>query len=328
VKSDIETSIKLFKNKIDRLVKNYIKKNNPNLLYEPAKYSLKSDGKRIRGLLCILGYEAVRKRPFSNKIFYASTSLEILHLFTLIHDDIMDNADTRRGRVTIHKKWDVNTAILTGDLLVGIAFESLLKANFKNLNSAIQEFNDALITVCEGQGYDKLFETIEKVSTKDYYSMIEKKTGKLIESSLLIGGILGDGSKIQLKCLSNYGKYIGRAFQIKDDLLDIIADEKELGKNKFGDIKESKKTYFYSKALESFNNEDLKILKNIYRKKSKTNVDIKRIVTLFEKYKLITTAEKEINRLITLAKNSINIFDDSKKSSLEYLADKLAIRTF
>ena len=325
---NLEFKLKTIKNKIDKLVKNYIKKNNPILLYEPAKYSLKSEGKRIRGLLCVLGYEAVRKGTFSNNIFYAASSLEILHLFTLIHDDIMDNADSRRGRETIHKKWDTNTAILTGDLLVGVAYNSLLKAKFKNLVYAINEFNDALITVCEGQGYDKLFETYENIKIKEYYLMIEKKTGKLIESSVIIGAILGEANKSQINSLSNYGKYIGRAFQIKDDLLDIIADEKKLGKSKYGDIKESKKTYFYAKALSCFNSKDLHTLKFIFQKKSKSNSDITKVVELFEKYNLIIIAENEINRLITLAKKSISNIDKSKRAPLELLADKLAVRTY
>ncbi len=323
-----DNELKKYKKIIDKHTAGYIKKREPALLYDPSRYALESGGKRIRGILAVLGYKLVNKYKFDNKIFFAASALEILHLFTLVHDDIMDNADSRRGRMTIHKKWDPNTAILSGDLLVGLAYDSMLKVKFPNLREALLEFNDALIHVCEGQAYDKAFEDEEKVSVKEYNIMIQKKTGKLIESSALIGAILGGANRNQLNALSKYGKLIGKAFQIKDDLLDIIANEKELGKNKFGDIRESKKTYFYVTAFETFGKKDLLELKKIFSNRKKTETEIKRVIELFNSNGLIMKAQDEISSLIKAAKKSLSVFPVSERLPMELLADKLEIRTF
>jgi len=323
----IERDIKKYRDIIDKDTRNYIRKSEPALIYEPAKYILDSGGKRIRGILTVLSYLIINDK-YDKKIISASVALEILHLFTLVHDDIMDNADTRRGKATIHKKWDSNTALLSGDLLVGLAYESLVRTGFPGLTNAVKEFNDALIKVCEGQAYDKDFESREKVSLKEYEMMISLKTGKLIESSILIGALLAGAEKAELKALSKYGKLIGRAFQIKDDLLDLTANEKELGKNKFGDIKESKKTYFFVNALELFSKKDAEELSAIYRIRNKKERDIKRVLNLFNSYGLIANAQEEISALIKESKKSLGIFDSGKRQALELLADKLEIRTF
>jgi len=323
-----DTKFGYYKKEIDKIITSYIKKKDPVLLYEPSRFALESGGKRIRGILAILGYKIVSNKSINRKIFFASSALEILHLFTLVHDDIMDNADSRRGRPTIHKKWDSNTALLSGDLLVGLAYESLMKADLPQLKNALIEFNKALIEVCEGQAYDKEFEEKDIVSIKEYEMMIQKKTGKLIESSLLIGAILGNAKTKELKALSRYGKMIGRAFQIKDDLLDIIADEKEFGKKNFGDIKESKKTYFYVSALKYFSDDDKNTLRIIFGKQKKSEKEIKKIVELFDSYGLISSAQSEITRLIKKAKMSLQIFKPELRKELELLADKLEIRTY
>ena len=175
---------------------------------------------------------------------------------------------------------------------------------------------------------NKDFESREKVSLKEYEMMISLKTGKLIESSILIGALLAGAEKAELKALSKYGKLIGRAFQIKDDLLDLTANEKELGKNKFGDIKESKKTYFFVNALELFSKKDAEELSAIYRIRNKKERDIKRVLNLFNSYGLIANAQEEISALIKESKKSLGIFDGAKRQALELLADKLEIRTF
>jgi geranylgeranyl diphosphate synthase type II len=323
-----ENDYKKFKAVIDKNTGRCIQKKEPALLYEPSDYILKSGGKRIRGILAISGYNIINRNKFDKKIYFASVALEILHLFTLVHDDIMDNADSRRGRATIHKKWDSNTAILSGDLLVGLAYDSLLKANFKNQTAAVKEFNKALIEVCEGQAYDKAFESREAVTLPEYNMMIQKKTGQLMESSLLIGAILAGASANELKALSKYGRLIGRAFQIKDDLLDLEADEKELGKNKFGDIKESKKTFFYVSAYSVFNKKDIAELKTIYRNRNKKESDINRVMDLFNSYGLIEKAQDEISLLISKAKKALLVFPEKKRDQLDFIADKLEYRTF
>ena len=312
---------------IDRLIKDSIKTSKPESLYSPAKYILDSDGKRIRGILALLGYKIVNKGKFNKKIYFASVALELLHLFTLIHDDIMDNAKARRGRKTVHEKWDTNTAILCGDFLVGLAFEFLLKADFPNLSSAVKEFNIALIRVCEGQAYDKEFESRKTITLNEYENMIQLKTGKLIESSVIIGALLGGANKKEIEKLRQYGKLLGKAFQIQDDLLDLVGDENKLGKNKFGDIRESKKTYFFVSALEGLSRIQKESLLKIFDKKNKNDFDIQKTLNLFYSCNLISKAEEDINQIIFLAQKSLFVFNKEKRKLLELLADKLRIRT-
>ena len=313
---------------IDRIIKGSIKDSEPESLYSPAKYILDSDGKRIRGILTLLGYKIVNKGKFNKKIYFASVALELLHLFTLIHDDIMDNAKTRRGYQTVHEKWDTNTAILCGDFLVGLAFEFLLKADFPNIDFAVKEFNIALIKVCEGQAYDKEFELRKTITLNEYENMVQLKTGKLIESSLIIGALLGGAKKKEIEKLRRYGKLIGKAFQIQDDLLDLVGDENKLGKNKFGDIRESKKTYFFASALDFLSKEKKERLLKIFDKKNKSNSDIREVLGFFNSCALISKAQEEINQISFLAKRSLLIFNEEKRKSLEILADKLRIRTY
>jgi geranylgeranyl diphosphate synthase type II len=313
---------------INRLIKDSIKTNKPESLYSPAKYILDSDGKCIRGILVLLGYKIVNKGKFNKKIYFAAVALELLHLFTLIHDDIMDNAKTRRGRQTLHERWDTNTAILCGDFLVGLAFEFLLKADFLNIGFAVKEFNGALIKVCEGQAYDKEFELRKTITLNEYENMIQLKTGRLIESSVIIGAMLAGAGKKEIEKLRKYGKLLGKAFQIQDDLLDLVGDENKLGKNKFGDIKESKKTYFFASALNFLCKEKKESFLKIFDKKNKNNSDIQKILNFFYLCNLISKAQEEINQIIFLAKKFLLIFNEEKRKPLEILADKLRIRTY
>jgi geranylgeranyl pyrophosphate synthase len=313
---------------IDRLLKDSIKVRKPELLYSPAKYILDSDGKRIRGILALLGYKIVNKGKFSKKIYFASVALELLHLFTLIHDDIMDNAKTRRGYQTVHEKWDTNTAILCGDFLVGLAFEFLLKADFPDIGLAVKEFNGALIKVCEGQAYDKEFESRKTITLNEYENMIQLKTGRLIESSVIIGALLGGAGRKEIEKLRRYGKLIGKAFQIQDDLFDLVGDENKLGKNKFGDIRESKKTYFFVSAMSCLCKAKRERLLKIFDKKNKNNSDIQETLDCFHSCNLISKAQEETIQIISLAKKSLLIFNEQKRKPLEILADKLKVRTY
>lgn len=313
---------------IDRLLKGCIKVRKPESLYSPVKYILDSDGKRIRGILAVLGYKTVNKGMFNKKIYFASVALELLHLFTLIHDDIMDNAKTRRGYQTVHEKWDANTAILCGDFLVGMAFEFLLKADFPNLDLAIKEFNCALIKVCEGQAYDKEFESLKTITLNEYENMIQLKTGKLIESSVIIGALMGGAEKKEIEKLRVYGKLLGKAFQIQDDLFDLAGDETKLGKNKFGDIKESKKTYFFVSALACLHSEKKERLLKIFDKKNKSMSDVQEVLRCFNSCNLISKAQEETSEIIALAKKSLFIFNEQKRKHLDILADKLKMRTY
>ena len=204
----------------------------PKSLYTPAEYIIKSGGKRLRPLLVLLSTKAVGTK-FS-RAYNAAVAVELLHNFTLVHDDIMDNADKRRNLPTLHNKYDLSTAILSGDSLLSIAYESLLKdipvgakANSTNSKAIINSFNKGLIEVCEGQSLDKEFELKANVTINDYLIMIQKKTAAMMEMCCNIGALIGGGTQKEIDALSNFGKNIGIAFQIQDDLLDIVGNENE-----------------------------------------------------------------------------------------------------
>jgi geranylgeranyl diphosphate synthase type II len=213
----------------------------PRTLSDPINYFLNNPSKKIRPLLSIFCCEAVGGN--AEDAIPAATAIELFHDFTLIHDDIMDEDDMRRGKPTIHKKWDGGTAILVGDALIGLSFQQLVKSPVNHLNEVVKIFSEALVKVCEGQALDKSFETASQVNLDNYIDMIAKKTAWLFKASCEIGTIIGGGSPLQVEQLSQYGFRLGLAFQIQDDLLDFIADESILGKKIGSDFKMDKKTY-------------------------------------------------------------------------------------
>ena len=208
--------------------------------YDPIKYVLGLKGKRIRPLLVILSAMSLNGRK--EDAYNAAAAVELLHNFTLVHDDIMDKDDTRRGKPTVHKKWNISTAILAGDGLMGFAFQKLLQSQKGPIRKMAKRFTDAMIIICEGQGLDKEFEKKESVSLDEYLNMIYRKTASLIELSCELGGYVGGGNAEQVKLLARFGHSLGMAFQIQDDLLDIIAEEEMLGKNVGSDLLMHKQT--------------------------------------------------------------------------------------
>ena len=230
----------------------------PKSLYEPCSYILQSGGKHLRALFVLLATEAVGGK--ANQAYNAALSVEILHNFTLVHDDIMDSAEKRRGRETLHIKYDISTAILAGDNLIAVAYKYLLKDSKVNTLGILNKFNQSVIDVCEGQSLDKDFEIRKNVTIQEYLTMIQKKTAALIQMCCSIGAQIGNGTEVEIKALEKYGKNIGRAFQLKDDLLDIMGDAEDFGKNVGGDLVEGKKTFLFLKALELAKGKDKKEL--------------------------------------------------------------------
>ena len=218
-----------------------IKPDYPQSIKDPIVYFLETPGKKIRPLLTLLCAEAVGGK--TNDAFSAAVGIELFHDFTLIHDDIMDRDDMRRGRFTVHKKWGEDSAILVGDMMIGMAYEKMLACDAQYIPSVLPLFNEALIKVCEGQALDKEFEIREKVSLDDYLDMISKKTAWLFKLSCEIGAVLGGGSAEEVETMRQFGNLLGIGFQIQDDLLDYIGEEKTLGKKVGSDLKMHKKTY-------------------------------------------------------------------------------------
>ena len=205
-----------YKEIVDRQLRSCVRKNEPLSLYQPVRYVLSGGGKRIRPLLVLLSCEAVGGS--TQQAQHAAVAVEILHNFTLVHDDIMDNAPSRRGRATVHTKWDTNIAILVGDELVALVYRELLKTRSPYIARVADIFTERVVEVCEGQAYDKEFETRKHVSLDEYLLMIGKKTGKMVSVASEMGAVIGGGSPSEIRALKLYGTFIGRAFQIQDDL--------------------------------------------------------------------------------------------------------------
>ena len=320
--------LKLFneeRKKINKILSDALKNRKPHSLYKPGSYILNSGGKRLRPLLVLLSSKAVGGE--FDKAYNASAAVEMLHNFTLVHDDIMDNADKRRGRLTLHKKFDHNTAILTGDSLLSIAYEYLLKDCNSNSKIVVSSFTRGLIEVCEGQSLDTDFELRKMVSLAEYIQMITKKTAAMSEMCCRIGAILGGGTKAQADALGSFGLNLGIAFQIQDDLLDIYADEKKFGKVIGGDLVEGKKTFLFIKALEKSKGEDrIKLLKVIERKGIRRN-QVGTYKEIYERLGVLEAAKQEIQSYSHRALRSIHLLSEENKKIFNWLADSLIHRT-
>lgn len=220
----------------------------PVSLYEPIRYLMGLGGKRLRPMLTLLAY-SLFKDDVKRIVPYA-IGVEGFHNFTLMHDDIMDKAPLRRGKVTVHEKWNTNTAILSGDVMLIKVYDMFLPLESMQLKTVLSAFNACAAQVCEGQQWDMEFETTLQVSESQYLNMIRLKTAVLLGFSLELGAILADASNSDRKALREFGTNIGIGFQLKDDLLDAFADPKKFGKQVGGDIISNKKTYLLIKALE------------------------------------------------------------------------------
>ena len=299
----------------------------PVQLYEPIEYSLKIGGKRLRPVLTLMGC-SLFDEDFS-KALPQAIAMELFHNFTLIHDDIMDNAPVRRGKKTVFKKWNQNTAILSGDTLFAKAYQYAQKTDKNKLPDILSVFSQTAIEVCEGQQLDLEFENRNDVLVEDYLEMIKLKTGVLFAASLKIGSHIGNAPKEDAENLYNFGMSIGIGFQLKDDLLDTFGDVEVFGKQTGGDIITNKKTYLYLRALEKANEKTRKELIRLY---SEPQPDEKAKITTVKKYFSELEVDKDTNALIN------RYFDDSmayldkvniepeKKVQLKLLAENMIKR--
>ena len=233
-------------------------------LREGCRYVLAGGGKRVRSVLLVLSCEAVGGTVAG--ALHAAAAIEILHNFTLVHDDIMDNADARRGRPTVHRKWGVNDALLVGDVLLGAAYEALLRTKGSAHGRLAAVLTRGLLDVCEGQSLDLEFEARTDVSVKEYFRMTGMKTGALIATAAELGGLVGGGTRSQITALRRFGLLLGKAFQVQDDLLDVVGDPNDFGKTIGGDILEGKKTYLLLRAAERARGEDRTLIRRVLRK--------------------------------------------------------------
>ena len=219
-------------------------------LYEPIRYIMSLGGKRMRPLLVLLAYGLFKENV--ERVLDQAIAVEVFHNFTLMHDDIMDEAPLRRGQATVHEKWNESVAILSGDVMLVKAYDLLLDAP-SNLRQIIKDFNECAAGVCEGQQFDMNFEQLPTVAEATYINMIRLKTAVLLGYSLKLGAMLAEAPEEEAQKLYDFGVQVGIGFQLKDDLLDVYADQAKFGKQVGGDIIANKKTFLYSKHLELAN---------------------------------------------------------------------------
>ena len=237
----------------------------PAGLYDPIRYVLSGGGKRLRPLLLLAAARPYGVEP--EEAMPGALAVEVFHNFTLVHDDIMDHADERRGRPTVHVKWDESTALLCGDYLMGFAYELLARSRGRSSTAQlIARFQMMTAHLCEGQMLDKAFESREEVTVDEYLRMVDRKTGALLQASLQIGALIGGASDEEMALFAAIGRDAGRSFQIKDDLLDLTADDDRWGKAIGGDLIEGKKTYLLLRALERTHGEEREWFLDIVRR--------------------------------------------------------------
>ena len=298
----------------------------PSELYQPIEYTLSLPAKRIRPVLTLMASEM-----FEGDIAITlpqAIAIELFHNFTLIHDDIMDNAPIRRGKKTVFKKWNSNIAILSGDTLFALAYQYVQLADKDILPQILNVFNKTAIEVCEGQQYDLNYEVSDCVNVDGYIEMIRLKTAVLFGASLKIGSLIGGASEEDALHLYDFGINIGIGFQLKDDLLDTFGDENIFGKKPGGDILANKKTYLYIKAIELASEKDKEVLRNLYRTKSKKDEKVDAVKSIFTKLNIHEAAIKEIDKYYhkaIQALEKVNASVENKKKFLE-IAQKMINR--
>ncbi len=300
----------------------------PKGLYQPIEYVMGMGGKRIRPTLCLAGCYL-----FSDEIQKAVTpslSLEIFHNFTLLHDDIMDNADVRRNQPTVHKKWDENTAILSGDAMLIKAYQYAAEIEPQYLKKVISLFSQTAIEVCEGQQYDMEFESRDDVEVSDYLNMIRLKTAVLLAASLKTGAIMGGASDKDADLLYEFGENIGLAFQLQDDYLDVYGDIETYGKAIGGDIVANKKTFLLLNALQlasgSLRNE---LLEWINATSFDAQTKIEAVKNIYNTLKVDELAREKMNFYFEKAIAALNNVNgrESMKEQLRHFAVKLIERS-
>ncbi len=312
--------IKTYQQWIDQEIKKNKYGKNPATLYEPIRYLMAIGGKRLRPILVLLSY-SLYKDDTKNVVPYA-TAVELFHNFTLMHDDIMDNAPLRRGNVTVHEKWNVNTAILSGDVMQVKVYDMLLPLPAETLKIVITFFNQCATEVCEGQQWDMEFETMNTVTEAQYIRMIRQKTAVLLGFSLELGAILANAPLEDRKALCEFGVNIGIGFQLKDDLLDAYADPKKFGKQVGGDIIANKKTYLLIKALEKANAAQRKQLNQIFsRKKFNKKAKVDAVKAIYSELGVRELTEKSVRRFFKKGfdyLNTVNIPSQTKEQLRQF----------
>ena len=292
----------------------------PKSLYDPIEYVLAAGGKRIRPSFVLMAYNLFHDDV--DRILPVATALETYHNYTLLHDDLMDKADMRRGRPTVHKKWDDNTAILSGDTMLVLAYEHLAKCDTKYLKPALDLFTETALEVSEGQQFDMEFETRNDVAEEEYIEMIRLKTSVLLACALKMGAVVAGASDADANALYAFGEKVGLAFQLQDDLLDVYGDPKVLGKAIGGDITSNKKTFM---LINAFNRADAETRAELERWTTATEFDpaekIAAVTEIYNRLGIDKLAEQRIKEYFEQSRqhlDELSVSDDRKAVLREY----------
>jgi len=312
---------------VEESLKKTITHKNPIELYDPIAYTLNLGGKRIRPALLLLANDLFGGK--TENAIKSALAIEVFHNFTLVHDDIMDNAPLRRGQKTVYKKWNTNIAILTGDVMLIQAIQLLSENNKTTLPEVLEIFNTTAIEVCEGQQFDMNYETLNNVSIDDYLKMIELKTAVLLGASLKIGAIIANATKENAHHIYEFGKNLGIAFQLMDDVLDLYGNPEKFGKRIGGDVLANKKTYLLLKAQEIATGKTKKDLDFCLSSAAlKDNAKVEKIKTIFNELNIKKLAMDEMNLFYNTAILNLDSIDapKEKKQVFENFAKTLMNR--
>lgn len=291
----------------------------PQSLYEPIIYTMSQGGKRIRPVLTLLSYYMFRDDI--RQALPCAMGLEIYHNYTLLHDDLMDNADMRRGNMTVHKKWDANTAILSGDSMLVLSYQLMSQCPQEMLQQVIDTFTITALEIGEGQQYDMDFEKRTDVTEEEYIEMIRLKTSVLLACAAKIGAILAGASSEEQNHAYRFGEQLGLAFQLQDDFLDVYGDEKVFGKKIGGDITSNKKTYMLIKALERAEGIDRQQLEYwIKAQEFDRSEKVNAVTEIYTRLGIDTLAKERIDKYFTSALNHLDAISAPAERKAELLS--------
>jgi geranylgeranyl diphosphate synthase type II len=300
----------------------------PASLYEPIRYVLSLGGKRIRPVLMLLTYNLYKDNPES--ILMPAVGVETFHNFTLLHDDLMDNADVRRGHQTVHCRWDANTAILSGDAMLVLAYQRMQQCDERHFKAVLDLFTETTLEIDDGQQYDIEFETRNDVTEEEYLEMIRLKTSVLLACAVKIGAILADASEEDANLLYQFGEQLGMAFQLQDDLLDVYGDPAVFGKAIGGDITSNKKTYMLINAFNRANDSQLRELKRWTEAREFDRAEkVQAVTRIYDEIGIRELCEQKINFYFDECRKSlakVGVSDERKQMLLDYTDEMMTRR--
>lgn len=306
------TEVKKYREEINRRISATFRSRKPRSLYDPLFYFMKSGGKRLRAIILLLTsrlfIDDETKLPYDQAV-----ALELLHNFTLIHDDIMDNSKKRHNKPTVHIKYNLNTAILSGDAMLGIAYDHLGKNLKINRDEIFNEFTKTLLTVCEGQALDEEFEEKKKISMVKYIDMISKKTAFMIKGACTIGALVGNADPDTLTILGKFGLNLGLAYQIQDDYLDLFGNEEALGKAIGSDLLEGKRTYPILLMLKMQGTKELDKAKKLIKNKQVRKSHLKQLIDILKSYNIDEKNKQKYEYYYNQALNELSKINQLEK---------------